>query len=234
MEGPIINKLLYQWVFIGDRLVYVSDPVEIWGTEYECVLPTTTSITMDEDRWLHVLAVRYIKGEPEQSVLHYFAMRPLTAAVNDDTQQFIHLERQPGRPNRSEHILGTDIEFSPPGTILAVWDQHDDIPPPNPDPDDHDVFFNRSTDGGYTWLTSDESDGTPILISNPDFIDDYYHELKPRILVDNSDDQRLWVVFQRPKRGSPQTRVVLFSTSADGGDTWSEDAMLITPPPRTA
>ena len=233
IDGNSYYKLMYQYVDLIN-LIFISDPIVIQDIDWGCRMPLTPSVVMGEDGWLHVLAVRYPYTGPmcEHSELHYFAMQPETGFINPLTRHKIHLERHgEGRPNSSEHIFGTDIAYVHPHTIYAVWDQHDEIRE-GPDPDDHDVMFNKSTDGGYTWLTDPNGNSAPIVVSNPGARADDYEELKPSILVDNQEN-KIWVVFQRKVRGGSPASDVKYCSSTDGGDTWSR-ALRVSPPGTTA
>jgi len=228
IDGNSYYKLMYQYIDVKNP-TSISDPLVIRDIDWGCRMPMTPSVVMGEDGWLHILAVRYPYTGPmcEHSELHYFAMQPETGLINPLSMHQIHLEREAeGRPNTSEHIFGTDIAYVHPNTIYAVWDQHDEITE-GFDPDDHDVMFNKSTDGGYTWLTDREGNSAPVVISNPGASADDYEELKPRLLVDNQVD-KIWVVFQRKVRGGSSVSDVKYCTSTDGGDTWS-NALRVSP-----
>ncbi len=89
-------------------------------------------------------------------------------------------------------------------TVVIVWEDARN--------GENDIYFQRSLDGGATWLAQDvrlDQDVAGVGISGD-----------PRIAVDGSN---VYVVWEDDRTGS---RVVYFRGSADGGTTFSDEAAV--------
>jgi hypothetical protein len=74
-----------------------------------------------------------------------------------------------------------------------------------------DIFFTRSTDGGHTWNKPIDISNTPGISSDP--------------VVAVGQDNTIHVVFTDDGRGD-RNRDVFYTSSTDGGKTWSKDRSL--------
>ena len=101
-------------------------------------------------------------------------------------------------------------------TVYVVWQERRNfVDPGKLSPGyDPDVFFNRSTDGGLTWLPQDVrlDSGVPFTL---------VVDAEPRMAASGSN---VYVVWEDPQ--SWATPSIYFNASSDGGNTWLGPARI--------
>ncbi len=80
-------------------------------------------------------------------------------------------------------------------------------------PDNNDIFFAKSTDGGETFSTPENVSNNPGFSNYAVLVEDILY--KPSIIVLNNNVYISW------SDGTPGNWEILLSTSANGGETFS-------------
>ena len=111
------------------------------------------------------------------------------------------------------------VVFTADGTIIVVWeDDRDPVAAGTPDPTD--ILYNRSTDGGLTWLPA----GLPLntMTAGPDVSGD-----AESIFID-VDGNNVYVTWEDDSGIAPGNKGLFFSKSTDAGATWTTEVNLNT------
>jgi len=211
-----VFKLCYQYVTDGPpRLVSPQVVVMDWPG----YRPLNPAAAWGPDGYLHVVCAVYVDESPrpnEDSELWYLRVEPGTGKVMKMAQIGKLFD---GRPPQWEHMIWPSVVCRgvwPSAEVHVVWSQHRE----GLGVDDHDIFYQRSLDGGNTWLS------TPVRVSVTN--DTTYQEFQPKLYA-ATDSPDLWVAYQRETlQGSfldddllnTNPKDIYCQHSGDGGLTW--------------
>jgi len=222
---------MYQYITQGPpRIVSAQIVLKNWPS-YRAVNP---AISFGPDGNLHILACRYTErlilqppcpSASEESELWYLKVQPITGSVL--TERTLHVPVVPpgADPAYMEHVIWPHIICA--GTseqteIYVTWSQHENLGVPVPDwTDDHDIFFQRSLDGGSTWLAN------AVMITSQ--TDTTFDEVQPQLLLDSFTDTLICVYQKESKSGAYSDEEILndnpkdifCQTSTNLGINWS-------------
>jgi hypothetical protein len=211
-----VFKLCYQYVTDGPpRLVSPQVVVMDWPG----YRPLSPAAAWGPDGYLHVVCTVYVDESPtpsEDSELWYLRVQPGTGKV----MQLVQIGKVfGGNPPDMEHMIWPSVVCR--GTaqspeVHVVWSQHRE----GLQVDDHDVFYQRSLDGGDTWL----SDPVRVSVTN----DPSYQEFQPKLYA-SATSSDLWVAYQRETLQNDfldddvlntNPKDIYCQHSSDGGLTW--------------
>jgi hypothetical protein len=135
--------------------------------------------------------------------------------------QVDHPPLPPSDPFNNVDQINPALTGNGDGVLYAAWEDGR-----NGGVFNRDIYFNRSADGGTTWLAND------IRINDDPGLPDTANQNKPDLAYDPTGglagDGRLYAVWQDRRNGDYD---IYFAYSDDDGDIWSPNQLLSIDPP---